>query len=233
MVVFLALVMAPVPVFLAAAATNGSFGKTTARHVCGNLYFCFPAMVYRLDETITPDSLQAQALPRGEYENCSFEDCNLAGADLSDMRFTDCVFNNCNLSLAELHNTCLRDVQFEGCKLMGLRFNTCNAFILSFSAQACVLDHASFFNCKIKKTRFENCRLIETDFGQCDLTEAVFDGCDLSGAVFDNTLLEKADFRNAHGYLINPETNRIKKAKFKVSGLAGLLQQHQLHIEQG
>jgi fluoroquinolone resistance protein len=60
----------------------------------------------------------------------------------------------------------------------------------------------------------------------------VFDNCDLSKASFDNTILEKADFRTAFNYSINPESNKIKKAKFSVSGIAGLLDKYDIHIEQ-
>jgi hypothetical protein len=43
--------------------------------------------------------------------------------------------------------------------------------------------------------------------------------------------LEKADFRTAFNYSINPETNRIKKAKFSKEGLNGLLDKYDIEIE--
>jgi uncharacterized protein YjbI with pentapeptide repeats len=36
----------------------------------------------------------------------------------------------------------------------------------------------------------------------------------LAQAVFDQATLEKADFRTAYIYSIDPEKNRIKEAKF-------------------
>jgi hypothetical protein len=50
-------------------------------------------------------------------------------------------------------------------------------------------------------------------------------------AKFENTNLEKADFRTAFNYSFNPDLNQIKKAKFAVQGLAGLLLHHQIMIE--
>jgi uncharacterized protein YjbI with pentapeptide repeats len=73
--------------------------------------------------------------------------------------------------------------------------------------------------------------LIETDFGECDLSEAVFDNCDLARAVFDNTILEKTDFRTAYNFSIDPEHNRVKKAKFSISGLQGLLLKYDIKID--
>lgn len=71
----------------------------------------------------------------------------------------------------------------------------------------------------------------ETNFAEADLTAATFENCDLMHAVFDRTLLEKADLRTATNFSINPETNRIKKAKFSITGLPGLLQKYQIEIE--
>jgi hypothetical protein len=42
--------------------------------------------------------------------------------------------------------------------------------------------------------------------------------------------LEKTDFRSSFNYSIDPEVNRIKKAKFDRAGLAGLLDKYDLEI---
>ena len=90
---------------------------------------------------------------------------------------------------------------------------------------------ASFFQLKLKKIRFNNCKLQEVDFAETDLSKAVFNNCELNNALFDKTILEKADLRTAHHYTINPENNRIKKARFSISGIAGLLNKYQIQIE--
>jgi uncharacterized protein YjbI with pentapeptide repeats len=63
------------------------------------------------------------------------------------------------------------------------------------------------------------------------LTSSVFDNCDLARATFDQTILEKADFRTSYNYSIHPETNRIKKAKFSLSGIGGLLDRYDIEID--
>jgi uncharacterized protein YjbI with pentapeptide repeats len=83
----------------------------------------------------------------------------------------------------------------------------------------CDLNLAVFFKRKLKKTRFINCNLQETDFTESELNEAVFDNCDLQRAIFHKTNLEKADFRTSYHYSIDPEQNRIKKARFSKNGL--------------
>ncbi len=172
-----------------------------------------------------------EPLPRGEYDNCRFVNCKFAKSDLSEMKFLDCVFTDCDLSLAGLKNTTLRDTRFEGCKMLGLRFDMCNEFALSFSFEECNLDHATFFQLAIRKTLFRNSHLIEADFTAADLTASVFDNCDMAGAKFDNTLLERADFRTAYNYSIDPDTNRIKKAQFSTPAVAGLLDKYDIVID--
>jgi uncharacterized protein YjbI with pentapeptide repeats len=63
------------------------------------------------------------------------------------------------------------------------------------------------------------------------LTDSVFDSCDLSRAVFDHTTLEGVDFRTSCGYSINPEINRIRRAKFSISGILGLLEKYDIDVD--
>jgi uncharacterized protein YjbI with pentapeptide repeats len=62
------------------------------------------------------------------------------------------------------------------------------------------------------------------------LSQATFNNCDLSRAVFEHSNLEKADLRNAHGYIIDPSINRIKKAKFSMTGVMGLLVKYDIEV---
>ena len=115
--------------------------------------------------------------------------------------------------------------------MLGLRFDDCNEFGLSFSFEGCQLNHSSFYKTKIKKTVFKDTQLQEVDFAECDLTGVVFDNCNLAQAVFDHTVIEKADFRTSYHYSIDPEINRIKKAKFSILGVSGLLEKYDIDIE--
>ena len=59
----------------------------------------------------------------------------------------------------------------------------------------------------------------------------MFDNCNLLQAIFDHTVLEKADFRTSYNYSIDPEINRMKKARFSISGISGLLDKYDIDIE--
>lgn len=172
-----------------------------------------------------------EPLAKGEYENSTFTNCNFEETNLNDIKFISCDFHDCNWSLAQLNGTVLREVKFRDCKMLGLQFETCNDFGLSFSFENCQLNHSTFFQMNIKKTIFRNCQLREIDFSESNLSNVVFDNCDLSQAIFINTVLDKADFRTAYNYSIDPESNRLKKAKFSILGISGLLDKYDLVIE--
>jgi uncharacterized protein YjbI with pentapeptide repeats len=185
---------------------------------------------YLEDQTFEKLDAKTSPLAKGGYDHCSFVNCDLASANLSEIKFIDCRFSGCNLSMASVSAAVFREVEFTDCKMMGILFNQANKFGLSARFEGCILDHSSFYQAKIKKTNFLRCQLKQVDFTGCDLTGSVFEACDLSGAVFENTLLEKADLRGATGYTIDPETNRIRTAKFSLAGLPGLLAKYGIEI---
>ncbi len=177
----------------------------------------------RIDFALNP-------LAIGEYENIAFKNSFFLRSSLADIIFVDCNFEHCDMSMAKLTNTTLRDVKFANCKMLGLRFDTCNEFGLSATFENCNLSHSSFYGTKLRKTAFVNLKLHEVDFAGCDLGGSVFTNCDFAGASFDNAILEKTDFRTSFNYSIDPERNKIKKARFSVAGIAGLLDKYDIEI---
>ncbi len=186
--------------------------------------------IYIEDQDFDNIDFSKQKLTEAAYENCVFIGCNFSGVNLAKTSFSECRFIDCNLSMVKLSGTTLRDIQFEGCKLLGLHFEDCSDFLFSVSFDNCILNLSSFYKRKLKKTIFKNCSLHEVDFTEADLSLAQFDNCDLNRATFINTNLEKADFRSAYNYTIDPEQNRIKKARFSLDGLAGLLHKYDIEI---
>lgn len=176
------------------------------------------------------EQFEKSKIERGEYENCTFRNCDVSEGNLSGSRFIDCVFLACNLSMCNVSGTTFQEVRFEDCKLLGLRFDTAASFGFSVSAQHCQLQHASFYKVRLRKVKFEHCQMQGVDFAEADLTEGVLGHCDLRDAIFDRTVLEKADFRTASGFSIDPEKNKMKKARFSVQNLAGLLDKYGLQL---
>ena len=186
---------------------------------------------YTQDQTFDKTDFTGTPLLKGEYEACIFTACNFLSTDLSNYRFTECEFTSCNLSLTKLSGTNFQNTRFRNCKMLGLHFDTCSPFGLSFSFEDCQVNHSSFYKTGISKTVFRATQLHETDFTDADLTGVVFDNCDLLRATFDNTVLERADLRTAFNYSIDPERNRLKKARFSLPEVVGLLNKYDIIIE--
>ena len=172
-----------------------------------------------------------QKLTGNEFFNCTFRGCNFSGSNLSGVDFIDCRFESCNCSLLSLEGTGLKGVSFKETKLTGIDFGRCSDFLFAVSFEDCPMDLCSFFRRKLKKTVFRNCSLKEADFEEADLSGAAFRNCDLLFASFVRTVLERADFRTAYNYALDPEINRLKKAKFSRDGIAGLLAKYDIDIE--
>ena len=151
--------------------------------------------------------------------------------DLSNVRFIESEFVHCNLSLAALTKTAFRDIKFKDCKLLGLHFHNCNELLFAVNFDTCQLNLSSFYKRNLKKTIFNNSSVQEVDFTEANLTGALFQNCDLAKSVFEDTILENTDFRTSFNYSIDPERNRIKKAKFTMQGIAGLLDKYDIEID--
>ncbi|HJS01258.1 MAG TPA: pentapeptide repeat-containing protein [Flavobacterium sp.] len=166
-----------------------------------------------------------------EFEDCVFKNCDFSNSDFSNNTFMDCEFINCNLSMTSLSGTSLKTVHFSNCKLLGIQFNSCADFMFAVSYNDCILDYASFSNKKMPKSIFRSCSMKEVSFIGSNLSNSVFDNCNLENAVFNDTQLKEVNFLTAYNYKIDPEFNPMRKAKFSMQGIPGLLDKYDIKIQ--
>lgn len=176
----------------------------------------------------TASELQHQ---KATFENCRFVNCNFENGNLSDMIFVECSFEGCNLTLCDVKNTGVQNLNFIDCKLSGVDFSKARDFLFEVHAENCIMDNAIFYQRKNKGTKFTNCSMIETDFTEADLTNVTFDKCNLDRAFFNRTQLKGADFTSSYNFTIDPDRNFLKKAKFSLHGLPGLLSKYDIVIK--
>lgn len=93
------------------------------------------------------------------------------------------------------------------------------------------MDFTTFSGKKMGKTSFINSSLKNAEFTNTNLNKAFFDNTDLQNAVFDNSNLQEANLVTAYNYTIDPERNNIKKAKFSLQGIVGLLAKYDIRLE--
>lgn len=166
-----------------------------------------------------------------EFDEYHFQNCDFSAADLSKLRFANCLFERCNLSSAKLADTALQNVAFDECKLLGLQFTACRDMLFGVHFDQCQLRYASFAGRHMPGTPFLRCIIDEADFADADLSGAIFQECSLAGTVFQNTQLKGADLRTATGFIIDPERNQLRQARFSLSGLLGVVAKYELLVE--
>ncbi len=165
------------------------------------------------------------------YERCIFDRCNFSKTDISRIHFSECEFRGCDMSMTKIIETEFMDATFIDSKLLWLAFENCSSFLLSVSFDNCILDFSSFRGLKIKNTIFKNSNLNEVNFIETDLTGSCFMNCDLTRAIFEKSVLENVDFRTSYNFIIDPEINKLKKAKFSLSGIPWLLYKYNISIQ--
>ena len=165
-----------------------------------------------------------------EFENCSFENCDFSDGKMISCKFIDCKFTNCNLSMVNLNLCVVNNVVFNECKLLGINFSNCVGLSFAVKFESCLLDYCSFANKKLAKTIFSDSSLKSTDFTESDLSKSKFLNCDLTNTLFYRSILTEVDFTSASNYNIDPEANIIKRAKFSLDGVSGLLNKYNIEI---
>ena len=183
------------------------------------------------DKAFKNKDFTATPLEKAEYDSCRFVNCHFENSDLSTIGFIDCTFEDCNLTNAKLNGVSLHDVTFINCKLVGILFNNCGGFTFSPRFEGCQLNLSSFYEVNVSNVVFTKCSLQEVDFSKANLTGCRLTNCDLQRAIFGDTNLEKADLRTAYNFSIDPERNRLNKAKFSLQNVAGLLVKYGVEIE--
>lgn len=183
------------------------------------------------EKAFKSEDFSKSVLDNHVFHQCSFTQCNFSECLLRNAKFCFCTFTECNLSLVKLEGARLQDVQFVNCKIVGAEFFKCEKTFFSPSFKNCFLHYCNFSDLNMKKVTFDGSKLRENHFTNTCLSGADFRSVDLSGTVFHNCDLTKADFTGASQYDIDPQTNKIKKAKFSLPEAVRLLNGFDITIE--
>lgn len=176
------------------------------------------------EKIIKAENFSKKSLENSVFNSYSFHSCDFSESNLRNAKFCSCLFANCNLSLPKLEGCRFQDVQFINCKIVGAEFFKCEKTFFSASFKKCLLLYCNFSDLNMKNTQFNGSKIQESHFTNAMLTGVDFADTDLSGTIFHNCDLCKADFSTAKRYSIDPQTNKIKKAKFSLPEAVGLLQ---------
>jgi uncharacterized protein YjbI with pentapeptide repeats len=165
-----------------------------------------------------------------DFERCYFTDCDFSQCNYTGSAFIDCNFTGCNFKEAKVNYAGLRTVFFDGCDFTGVNFSMVDPLFFSVEFKNCKLDYTKFYTLKVKGTIFTNCSIIAADFMGTDLTEVLFDNCNLHKSVFHDSVANKADFTTSYNFSIDPERNKLRRARFSQDGLKGLLEKYEIVV---
>ena len=182
------------------------------------------------DQDFVSIDFTLQPFKKGEYDNCTFTDCNFENLHISNTSFLECTFIECNLTNVKFGGTTLNQVTFESCKLLGADFSICEPFMLDIRFRESILHLANFTQLPLKGTSLISCQVCEVDFTGADLSQAIFTASTLSKTIFENTNLTKADFTTAIDFSIDTTNNNMKGAMFSRDNLEGLIKHLQLNL---
>lgn len=187
---------------------------------------------YYVDQVFDKTTLPQTGTIDTQFENCTFQNCDLTEADFFGCDFLKCSFKQCNLSMVKFGHIGFDKVQFDECKMIGVDFSNTKDFLFSIDFSNCILDYTAFMKKKNRKAKFVNCSLKGADFSEADLTSAIFEKCDLSTAIFMRSILSSVNFVSSYNFTIDPEKNLLRKAKFSLDGLPGLLSNYGIIVEE-
>ncbi len=186
--------------------------------------------MYYEGEIFKQKDFSDESMKGSEYEDCEFHDCQFRNTDMTDTKFISCQFIDCEIINPKTLHTALREVQFIGSKLLGVQFDVCADLLFDVSFERCQLEVCNFYQRVMKKANFRDSKINECDFTEVNLSEAHFSSCDLFSSTFDRTNLMKADLTTATNFIIDPESNQVRGAKFSIDSLPGLLAKYGLKI---
>ncbi len=182
----------------------------------------------RTSEIISRADFSSCRMEQAEYEGVEFVQCTFP--PVVTTHFIDCVFNNCNFSNSRFNGNMLQNVVFKDCKLTGTNFTGARDFGLELHFIQCILDYSSFDRKKLGQGTITGCRAQGANFTQADLSKCRLADNDFLDAVFDGTNLSGTDLSTCRNFIIDPEKNNIRKARFELAGLPGLLQKYQIIV---
>ena len=190
-----------------------------------------PSQEYILEATYQDIIYLKDEVNFKEFESCVFTNCDFSSCNFMAVTFIDCVFNDCNLNGTKINHSAFRTATFNHCQIKEVNFAMCDKLIFEIAFKDCILDFSKFYTLKIKETSFTNCSLVAVDFMATDLTAVIFENCDLYRAEFDKAIANKANFKTARNYTIDPIRTKIKKAVFSLEEVKGLLFRHDIELQ--
>ncbi|WP_315066564.1 pentapeptide repeat-containing protein [uncultured Clostridium sp.] len=179
------------------------------------------------NEKIKDLKLRNEVISDKEYIDCEFYNCNFIDVDFNNCLFKDCKFHNCTMNGIRFKFSVMKNAILDGSDFISINWNTLKGDSIGAepinTVRECFFKYNNFILMKLNKVKFSSSKFQESLFENCDLIEADFKDTRFESTQFIQCNMEKADFRGAHGYVIDIQSNKLKKAKFSFPEVINLL----------
>jgi uncharacterized protein YjbI with pentapeptide repeats len=190
------------------------------------------------NQTLSDIRIQNDSTENAEYTDCIFNNCKFDGVKFVNYSFIECKFYNCVFRNVKFEQSEMRSCSFYDSLLMGINWNeliinrgkSLSLFPIE-TISNCVLRYSSFFQYSLAKMNFDGSTFEDCIFQECDLSKSTFKYAIFKKSSFSKCDLTCADFRDANGYSIDINTNKLKQARFSYPDVVNLLYSLDIRIE--
>lgn len=191
-----------------------------------------PKQYYQGETFENPDPALLQD---AEFNDCTFTGCRWDNVRVRNCTFLSCTFQHCSWSSVVFSFCQMRDAWFSGCAFRSIAWGGLQG------RSALVQPFGKAERCEFRYNEFSGMTFVGFDFSSCRFGDCIFDDCRLAGAnfrcvplgrtQFSRCDLQKADFREATDYAIDPSANKMQGARFSFPDVVALLSGFGLKIE--
>ncbi|MEQ8155382.1 MAG: pentapeptide repeat-containing protein [Clostridiaceae bacterium] len=192
-------------------------------------------MNYFEDEKINNLKLRNETISDTKYIDCEFYNCDFIDVEVDNCLFKDCKFYNCTMNNVTFKYTSMKNAILDNSAFIGINWNTLKGdsrtFEPIYSAKECFFKYNNFILMNLNKFKFSGSNFQESFFEECDLRETDFKDVRFQNTQFTQCNMTKADFRGATGYVIDIQSNKLKKARFSLPDVLTLLDSIEVLID--
>ncbi|NFH60775.1 pentapeptide repeat-containing protein [Clostridium botulinum] len=184
-------------------------------------------MDYVENEKIKGLKFRDEIISNREYIDCEFYNCNFVDVEINNCIFKECTFYNCTMNNVIFKFSTMKNATLNESEFIGINWNTLKGD--SFSAgpinkvRKCFFKYNNFISMRLNIFNFSGSKFQESLFEECDLIDANFKDVRFESTQFIQCNMTRADFREAYGYIIDIQSNKLKKAKFSFPEVTNLL----------
>lgn len=170
-----------------------------------------------------------------QFNDCTFINCMFDHCDCMNTQFLECVFEKSKLVQVGFVHSQMRNCNFKQCECIGISFgNVVPNGSVDTIFQECsksYFKYCIFQGMKLTKFQAITNTFEQCSFHYCDMKSANFSGCQLMNSDFQQSNLQKANFKDSYGYIIDPKTNQLKGAMFSIPEVLHLLDGLEIKID--